>query len=138
MSIRTSISTELSKMRRIWLLLALLACAPLAADAYDGGGAQQHGPTLHRESFHPPVMIPGPELLVSITTITDIPGYPGLVMHVPCFMPTPQPHPTFEVNGTASSAKADGKASFGSCEAQRLPGSTLLIDQNGDKITPPP
>lgn len=91
--------------------------------------------TFEKESFTPAIEINTSLYLVSITTIKHIPGYPNVVVRVPCFMPSPPP-PLKGINPFPSSATKSNDAR-GFCTAQHLPNSAEMINQRGDIITPP-
>jgi len=124
-------------MRPIPLTFMVLAFLPLTACANsDPSSLNPQQETVQTETFHPPVVINSSLLLVNMTTIKNISGYPNVVMHVPCFEPGAQQGPAFPISVARNLAHAGKNTSDGFCRPQQLPGTTQLIDQTGMRITP--
>ena len=118
------------------MVASFIAIAGLALGAKSAPSASPNHPLLQEEHFDPPVQVNTTVYMTSLTTIRDIPGYPGLVVHVPCFVPADKPKHWLIT--TSSDLPTPKGSQFGWCTAQPLPGTTELIGRDGDFITPPP
>jgi hypothetical protein len=113
------------------ITLVLLACiipgnVTVAADATHA--------TATVEKFEPPAVLDDDNELLSITTITNLPGAPGLVLHVPCLRSKMTPDNAMAVGRIVAPGVVEG------CIAQKIPSGAAageLVREDGE-IFPPP
>jgi hypothetical protein len=98
-------------------------------------GAEQGYATVRVEKFDPPVVLNEYNQLVKLITVTNLPGAPGLVMHVPCIRSKISP------NNAPWGGELVAPGVLEGCPPQLIPSGTAkgaYVNQDGEIFAGPP
>ncbi len=99
-------------------------------------GADANYATVKVEKFDPPAAIDQYNDLIEVVTVTNLPGAPGLVMHIPCLRSS-----LSTKNRMLAMGRLVAPGVVEGCTAQKIPrGSAAgeLVKEDGLIFAPPP
>ncbi len=118
-------------MKLIAFMTLILTCMMLgnvtvAADATHA--------TVTVEKFNPPAVLDNYNELVEVVTVTNLPGAPGLVLHIPCLRSKLSPDNQMGTGRVVAPGVVEG------CTAQEIPSGSAageLVREDGEILPPP-
>lgn len=120
-------------MKLITFVTLVLAASIMPGNVIVAADAPQATVTV--EKFDPPAVLDNYNALVEVVTVTNLPGAPGLVLHIPCVRSKLSPENQMAAGRIVAPGVVEG------CRAQKIPSGSAageLVREDGEILPPPP